>query len=40
MILSFSKERTLSADPTAIDLEIKKKFFYVINPDGKIIDLA
>ena len=40
MILNFSKERTVGADPSAIDLEIKKKFFYVINPDGKIIDLA
>ena len=40
LMLSFSNERTANADPTVIDLEIKKKFFYVINPDGKIIDLA
>jgi hypothetical protein len=37
------KERLLrefSQPDDVIDLEVKKSFFYVINPDGKIIDCA
>jgi hypothetical protein len=40
MLLNFSNERTSASSEECIDLDIKKKFFYVISPDQKIIDLA
>ena len=32
--------RDFSRPDDVIDLEVKKSFFYVINPEGKIIDCA
>ena len=42
LLLAFSEDREQEEadDEDAIDLELKKNFFYIINPHGKIIDCA
>ena len=42
LLLSFAEgeEAPEKAEEESIDLDIKKNFFYVINPQGKIIDCA
>ena len=40
LILSFDESQAVGDDEEVIDLDMKKNFFYIINPDGKIIDCA
>lgn len=43
LLLSFGdgeQEASNQDDEDAIDLDIKKNFFYIINPQGRIIDCA
>ena len=40
LLSTFGEDDTLSATQETIDLEMKRNFFYVVNPRGKIIDCA
>ena len=31
---------SIDSDDDVIDLDLKKNYFYVVNPDGKIVDCA
>lgn len=40
LLRTFSEEQPAAQADNTIDLEFKRNFFYVVNPDGKIIDCA
>lgn len=40
LLSTFGDENSLQNSEETIDLEMKKNFFYVINPKGKIVDCA
>lgn len=40
LMRSFNQPKSDDDENQKIDLELKKSFFYVINPEGRIIDCA
>ena len=37
---SFGEDGQKDSDYALVDLDLKKNFFYVVNPEGRIIDCA